>query len=389
MPFSDFAHVRLKAVATVTPRNEIRLEDEAAYYNGDARKIERIKKIAGLSRRRVAPEGITVSDLCVQAARRLLAETDSSPADIDALICVTQSGDYPVPAAAFLQHKELGLPEDCAVFDVNLGCSGYVYGLWLASCMLESRARSRVLLLVGDAGFACLPPENRVITPLFGDAGTASLLEYAERTAPLSFSLGSDGRGYEAIIRPGGGGRIPHLPERDEGYAAVVRDPEGNPWSVGGYGNTFMDGEAVFDFTLTVIPGHIREHLAHRNLSPEDFDYLVLHQANRQIVQNLANASGFAPEQAPWETLSKYGNQAGASIPGAICDQLKSRCERGESLRLLLCGYGIGLSWGSCIGDFTGLHCCGVHDFIPPASARSRAEEISYWHRKFAGETEE
>jgi 3-oxoacyl-[acyl-carrier-protein] synthase-3 len=103
MTFSEFSHVRLKAVAAVVPRDEVRLEDEAAYYGNDLRKVERIKKMAGLDRRRIAPEGVTVSDLCVQAAERLLAETATDRAGIDAIVCVTQSGDYPVPAsAAFL-----------------------------------------------------------------------------------------------------------------------------------------------------------------------------------------------------------------------------------------------------------------------------------------------
>jgi 3-oxoacyl-[acyl-carrier-protein] synthase-3 len=387
-PFPEFVHVRLKAVSAVVPRDEVRLEDEAAYYGNDLRRVERIKKMAGLDRRRIAPEGVTVSDLCVQAAERLLTETATDRAGIDAVVCVTQSGDYPMPASAFVQQERLGLATDCAAFDVNLGCSGYIYGLWLAACMIEARARQRVLLLVGEAYLGSINPANRIIAPVFGDAGTASLLEYADEAAPLSFSLGSDGSGHEALIRPGGGGRIPHLPgaPEEDGYLALVRDAGGNPWSVGGYGNTWMDSAAVFDFTMSVVPEHIRGHLARRGLAPADLDFLILHQANKQIVQNLAAATGFTPEQTPWETLTRYGNQAGASIPSAICDRLKGRCDARQRLHLMLCGFGIGLSWGSCLGDFTGLHCCGVHDFIPPAATPSRSERIAYWHSKFAGE---
>jgi 3-oxoacyl-[acyl-carrier-protein] synthase-3 len=390
MAFSEFFHVRLSAVAAVVPRDEVRLEDEVAFYNNDMRKVERIGKMAGLKRRRIAPAGVTVTDLCVRAAERLLTDTGTDRATVDAVVCVTQSGDYPVPSSAFLQQKALGLTTDCAVFDVNLGCSGYIYGLWLASCMIESRARRRVLLLVGDAGFRYMDPANRIVTPVFGDAGTASLLEYADDAAPLSFSLGSDGSGYEAIIRPGGGGSIPHVPggPDEDAYLTVVRDVGGNPWSVGGFGNIWMDGAAIFDFAMSVMPEHIREHLAHRGLAPNQLDRLILHQANKQIVQNLAEAAGFAPEQAPWETLTKYGNQAGASIPSVICDQLKGLCDARQRLYLMLCGFGVGLSWGSCIGDFTGLHCCGIHDFDPPAATTTGAERIAYWHKKFAGEND-
>ncbi|CAK7027792.1 MAG: 3-oxoacyl-[acyl-carrier-protein] synthase 3 [Desulfovibrio sp.] len=225
------------------------------------------------------------------------------------------------------------------------------------------------------------------MAPVFGDAGSASLIEYYEKENPLSFSLGSDGSGYEAIIRPGGGARIPHLPtDADDGpYMAEVRDMNGQPWRVGTFGNAWMDGATVFDFTMSVVPAHIGAHLEHAGLSPQSFDYLVLHQANKQIVQGLGRMTGFAPEQVPWEPLATYGNQSSASIPGAICDQLRD-ASIGRDMRLMLCGYGIGLSWASCIGSFPGLHVSGIHDFIPSDPPVSREEHIAYWHRKFKGE---
>ncbi|MDR0827313.1 MAG: ketoacyl-ACP synthase III [Desulfovibrio sp.] len=388
MNFVEFSHVRLSAIASVVPAEEMRLVDEAAYYGGDLRKIDRIRKMAGIDRRRIAPEGVTFSDLSIQAAETLFKENNVDRNGVDALICVSQSPDYPVPGTAFILHKALGLPPACAAFDINLGCSGYIYGLWMASSLIESRAGRRVLLLVGEVYHRYINPANRITAPLFGDASTASLLEYADDAAPLSFSMGSDGNGYEAIIRPGGGARIPHLPGSpdDADYLATVPDADGNPWTVGGYGNLWMDGMAVFAFTMTVVNDHILAHLAHKNITPKNLDKLILHQANKQIVQNLALSCEFTPEQAPWETMSKYGNQAGASIPVTICDQLKSACDAGDRLRLMLCGFGIGLSWGSCLGDFTGLHCTGVHDFVPQTSPPGRAEQIAYWHKKFEGE---
>ena len=387
MNYAEFYNVQLRCISSVVPEDEIRIDDELVYYNNDPKKIARIKKMTGLDKRRIAPTGVTASDLCIQAAQRLFVSADCDSSTIDALIFVTQTPDYPAPATAFLQQTALGLSQNCAVFDVNLGCSGYVYGLWLASCMIESGARRRVLLLVGDAECRYRNVANRITAPIFGDAGSASLLEYKKNAAPLSFSLGSDGRGYEAIIRPGGGGRIPHLSEQDiEGYMTEVRDQGGNPWSVGGFGNTWMNGMTVFDFTMSVVPGHIRQHLTHRHLVPDNIDYLVLHQANRQIVENIAADAGFQPAQAPWETMNKFGNQAGASIPCVICDQLKAICDAGEKLRLMLCGYGIGFSWGSCIGDFSGLHCCGIHNFVPPPHITTRQEHIKYWHCTFAGD---
>lgn len=389
MNYSDFSHVRLSCVSSVVPKDEICLDDEVSYYNNDLRKVQRVKKMLGLDRRRIAPEGVTSSDLCIQAAQNVFHSMNCDPSSIDALVFVTQSPDYLAPATAFVQQAALGLPEHCAVFDVNLGCSGYIYGLWLASCMIESGMRKRVLLLCGDAGFRYMNPANRVTTPLFGDAGTASLLVHDENAPSLSFSLGNNGQGYEALIRPGGGGRIPYIPAQNaDGYLDEIKDQNGTPWTVGGLGNTWMDGEAIFDFTMSVVPNHIRQHLLHKQLEPKDIDYLVLHQANRQIVENIAEGAGFTPEQTPWKTLSKYGNQSCASIPCAICDQLKSVCDTGNRFNLMLCGYGIGLSWGSCIGDFTGLHCCGMSEFVAPAHIPTREERIAYWHHKFSGDSD-
>ena len=388
MAFSVFRHVRVTGVSMVVPAETIRLRDEAGYYGNDPRRIARIARMAGFDQRRIAPEGITASDLCVQAAQRLLEESGTDKHSIDALVFVTQTPDYPAPASAFLQQDALGLPKTCACFDVNLGCAGYVYGLWLSGCMLESRACSRVLLLAGDGAFRHLPQDNRVLAPVFGDAGSATLLEYAADAPALSFSIGSDGGGHEHLIRPGGGARIPHLPGSEAAYNEIVRDKDGMPWSVGGFGNignTWMDGMAVFNFTMDVVPPHITDHMARLGLSPADVEYLVLHQANKQIIQHIAESCGFPPEKAPWETFSKYGNQSVASIPGVLCDQLRAACDAGSPLRLLLCGYGIGLTWASCFGDFTGLRCLGIRDFLPPPRVAGHAERIASWHEKFRG----
>ena len=388
MAFSSFTHLRIAGISCVVPENEISLSDELEFYGNDPKKIARVTKMIGLDRRRVAPEGVTASDLCIQAAERLFTGLNVDRKSVDALIFVTQTPDYPVPASAFIQQDVLGLPTSCAAFDVNLGCSGYVYGLWLASCLLESGAVSRVLLMAGDAGFGYLPKANRVVTPLFGDAGSATLLEYSEKSAPFSFSIGSDGSGHEALIRPGGGARIPDLPSADhfKKYIDVVCDSNGTPWSVGGFGNTYMDGMAIFDFTMNVVPDHIRDHMSRTGYTPERIDRLVLHQANKQVVRNIAQAVGFEDDKAPWQTIAKYGNQTVASIPGAICDQLKGDCDAGKRLMLMLCGYGIGLSWASCLGDFTGVYCDGIHDYVPPAHISSHAERIEYWHKKFTGQ---
>lgn len=196
--------VRLAAVYAAVPQKEIRLEDELEYYGGSLKKAERARKMLGTDRRRVAWPGTTASDLCKAAAQRLLEEQGVDRGTIDALIFVSQSPDYDLPATACVLQHELGLSANCAAFDVNQGCAGYVYGLWLAATLVSSGACGQVLLLVGDACCAPRDPVNRITTPLFGDGGSASLVCRENNAPPMHFSLGTKGAGYKAIIVPGG-----------------------------------------------------------------------------------------------------------------------------------------------------------------------------------------
>lgn len=386
MNFSFFHGVRIAGITAVVPAEEILLDDEAEFYDNSLKKVARVKKISGFNKRRIAPQGITASDLCIQAAQTLIKNMNIDRQTIDALIFITQSPDYPVPATCFIQQAALGLKSGCALFDVNHGCAGYVYGLWLASCMIASGACRNVLLLAGDAIFGYLKKANRVLAPVFGDAGSATLVQKDKTAKGLSFAIQNDGNGYETIIRPGGGLRLPHLPEDSSGkYEEIITDSSGNPWSAGGIGNTFMNGKAIFDFTMNTVPLHIQKHLEHDGISQDMLDYLILHQANRQIVENIAFQTGFAPQKAPWETLAKYGNQSCASIPCVICDQLQKSLNFGNKLSLMLCGYGIGLACASCLCDLKAW-CGGIADYKPEKPQKSRNELIEYWHNKFRGE---
>lgn len=389
MAFSTFNSVKMSGLSTVVPAEEISLKDELEYFGGDARRAERVTKMVGLDKRRVAPSGLTASDLCIEAAEDLLTALKYDRAAIEALIFVTQTPDRISPATAFTQHKKLELPSGCAVFDINMACSAYIYGLWVACSLLESRAVSRVLLLVGDTvgQWAMANSANRVLAPLFGDSGTATIMEYDPNAEPITFSIGSDGRGDEIMQMPGGGMRLPDLaadPEAEEYYRDVL-DDNNNPWRVGGLGNNWMEPMKVFNFTMEVVPPLIKGHMEKVGLTEADIDWLVLHQANKQIVQNVAEKSGFPPEKAPWQTIPKFANQTAASIPGVICDQLKAELDTGRRMRLMMSGFGSGLSWGTCIMTLDGTVCTGIRDYIPRKPLPTRKELIAYWHKKMRG----
>lgn len=380
--FATLHNVRVAAVRSAVPSREIRLDDELEFYGGSAKKVARLKATLGMDRRRVCPEGVTASDLCAHAAQNLLRDYPDVRDTVDALIFVSQSPDWPLPATACeLQHR-LGLPKSCAAFDVNQGCAGYVYGLWLGSSLVASGGARRVLLLVGDAHSYGRDVRNRITAAVFGDGGSATLLERDEHADPMYFGLGTDGSGFETIIVPAGQARIPFVrdPGQNEALVSSTPDPGGNPWQMC---ETFMDGGGVFNFTMDVVPPHIAELLASAGRTPADIDWLLLHQANRQIVENLAAKSGFALEKAPVESFSKYGNTASASIPVAMCDRFG-----GEALSglVLLCGYGVGLSWASCLCGMRAADCAPVIDFEADPARPAREERIKRWERIFKGE---
>jgi 3-oxoacyl-[acyl-carrier-protein] synthase-3 len=209
------------------------------------------------------------------------------------------------------------------------------------------------------------------------------VVEYSAERRPAWFALGTDGSGAETLMVPAGRARLP-LPESPEKYAplcAQMLDEQGVPWRLI---HTYMDGGAVFDFTLDVVPGHIQELLRQAGKRPEEIDRFVLHQANRQIMRAVAEKAGLPLEKTPMDTFGKYGNQASASIPSAICDALAEEVSRSSRL-LLLSGFGVGLSWASAVLELGPIRCDGVRDFIKPANHPSPEDFLERWQRKITG----
>lgn len=379
--FCSFSHVRLAAVNSCVPANEISIMDELEYYGGNRKKVERLRKAVGLNTRRVCPEGVTASDLCYQAARELLAANNVRPEDIGALLFLSQTPDYQMPATACVLQDRLGLSRECAAVDLSQGCSGYVYGLWLAASLIASGSCDKALLLVGDA----LPPfnlANRIVSPIFGDGGTASLLIRDEEAGTTPFALGTDGSGYELIAIPAGRARLPLSldRERDAGLYEDIPGTDGTPWRML---QPYMNGRKISDFSLQVVPAHIKKFMEYASVAHEDIDCVFLHQANGQIVNCVTEMAGFSPSMVWSETFSRYGNLACASIPTAICDKLgRTACDAGK---MLLCGFGVGLSWGSCLVDMAGLHVGGVSEYNGHVPDDYRASYMAHWRNIFEG----
>jgi 3-oxoacyl-[acyl-carrier-protein] synthase-3 len=364
MATARFTLPRITAVAATTGPVTRTLDDDAHLFGENPVLLERMRTAVGVHRRHIAPRGVTTLDLCEDAARRLLAESCTAAADLDAVLCVTQTPDHWQPCNANIFHGRLGLPKSVLAFDVNQGCSGWVYGLYLSYCMVQAGGCRRVLLLAGDTVTQTIHPEDRSVVPLFGDAGTATLVEAGEAPSPSCFALHSDGQGHAAIKIPAGAHRQP----ADASTKCAVRDGEGNVRSPE---NLFMHGLEVFNFTLREEPKAVKKLLELSGDTVESIDAFVFHQANRFILANLARRIGAPDAKVPWVTAEQFGNQSSASIPAALCHALGNRLLAGR-LRLLCSGFGVGLSWASSVLEAGPLRVCSIRQYVQSSSGSIR-----------------
>lgn len=336
MAVSVVSGVRLAGLASAVPEAVRTLADDIAAFGAlDANKIS---NSLGVRTRHVATNGICTSDLCLAAAERLFEALEWERASIDALVFVSQTPDYLLPATSCTLHGRLGLAKHCAALDINLGCSGYIYGLWVASQLMQGSSLQRVLLLVGDTISRIVSSEDRATAPVFGDAGTATALEQATTAPPMAFELGTDGTGQQHLMVPAGAFRQPSTPRTAQRTARQ----DGN---IRSDADLYMDGAEIFTFTLREVPPMLRAVLATAQWTLEGVDAFIMHQANQFMLQHLAKRMRLATDKVVL-TLEDFGNTSSASIPLAMTHALASSLTV-QAQRLLLAGFGVGFSWGA------------------------------------------
>ena len=324
MVYSNFSNVKIRGISVAVPKNAednfVRAE-ELHLQN-----TEQFIDVVGVRQRHVAIDGQTASDLCFEAASSLLEKFDIDKNSIDALLFVTQTPDYIQPATACVLHGRLGLPKSTMAFDINLGCSGFVYGLTMASTMITGMGAKRVLLLVGD-----ILRKNKEVdikdTLLFGDVGTATIVEQSTGSNIESI-LYTDGTRYKSLIVPGGGTR--RTLADGESYWAITK-PE-------------MDGESVMSFTITEVPKAFKELFSHNQKTINDYDFCVLHQANKQMITYISKKLKVLEDKLPI-SMDRFGNTNGSSILVTLADRC-SKLQENMPLNIIASGFGIGLSWG-------------------------------------------
>ncbi len=329
MSFSRIDGFRIAGVSTCVPPTRVDNLDLGERYG--AEDVRKVVSMAGVRHRHVVGDELTAVDLCTEAARRLLDKLGWAPESVTGLIMVTQSPDHFLPSSACLVHARLGLPVACAAFDMGLGCSGYPYGLYIAATMLKAGGQQRILMLHGETPSRFVHPDDHATTLLFGDAGSATALEAVPALPggePASFGLFTDGSGADGLIIRGGAfrDRTP-ADSRD----LCVR----------------MDGAGIFNFTIKRVPPLVNDTLAFAGLAVPDIDAYLFHQSNRFIMKHLMKKCGLPDDRVPF-TIEDTGNCGGPSVAVTLTRALSER-ERDRPLRLMLLGYGVGLSWSSAV----------------------------------------
>lgn len=291
---------------------------------------EKIAAKTGIVQRRIAAAEECASDLAVAAAQKLFAGGTCHPEEIDFILFCTQSPDYFLPTTACILQDRLGLPTSAGALDYNLGCSGFVYGLSLAKGLVETGQATNVLLLTAETYSKFLHPDDRSVRPLFGDAAAATLVR-GRPDAPAGglpwigpFVFGTDGQGMDNLIVAGGGMRRPRSAN-----------------------HLYMNGPEIFTFALRVVPQAVKALLARAEMSLDDVDLFVFHQANRYLLEHLRDKLRIPPEKFVL-ALSHVGNTVSSTIPIALKDSLDRQLLAPGKL-VLLVGFGVGYSWSATL----------------------------------------
>lgn len=319
----SYNNIRLCGVETAVPS---KVETNARYIEilGEKR-VKKQTRMIGVKERRINDPKQSSADLCIAAARKLMEKLEWSPKEVECLVFVTQSPKFALPSTAFWIQKQMGLSEESICFDVNLGCSGYVAGVHIVSALLQGRAEgSKALLLVGDTQRGeddvdiVYTPDDEADRMLFGSAGTATAIEKVKNESPIYYLEKSIGEHYDAIIRR-----------------------RNTP--------TYMKGEDVFEFALNDVVECCENILTRAGISKDEIDYVVFHQAQKFMLENVADVLNVPLEKVLF-SLERYGNTAGASVPMTICAN-QSILTQKEKSRVLLCGFGVGLACSCMIVD--------------------------------------
>jgi 3-oxoacyl-[acyl-carrier-protein] synthase-3 len=328
-----FKNISIFGISTVVPENVLKLETLSSVYG-----LEDVRKIiatTGIKEVRIADNETTASDLCYQAAQHMIEYMDIVKDQIDGLIFVSQTNDYSLPQTSNVLQSRLGLNENVFCLDIRLGCSGYIVGLFQASLLINSGACKNVLVLAGDTTSKIINPKDKSLRMVFGDAGSATFV--TRGSDDIGFKIHNKGSEFSQLIVPAGGFRKPfsNLTSNE------IMDQDGN---VRSENDLYMNGTEIFNFAINKVPTLIDGLLETAKWSKTDVDLFLFHQANNFMVEYLRRKMKIISEKVPLG-VETYGNTGPCSIPLLLSHISEQQI---TSEKVIMCGFGVGLSWAGC-----------------------------------------
>ena len=347
-----FRNKKISGILSVVPQNCIKFADEMERYGFSMEKSMKLQETVGLGERRIVSGNECASDLCLFGLEYLLSKNLLRKEDIGAVIFITQTPDHFIPPTSSILHGKLGLGREVLCFDINQGCTGYIYGLLQAFLLLQSMDVGKVVLLNGDTLSRCASPLDRNIYPLIGDAGAVSVIENSHNDGDIFLNLRMDGSRSDWLIIPAGAFRVP--PTEQTRKKKIL--PGGNQRSDE---DLYMNGAGIFTFSQTDVADAIKELFKFASMEMNKIDYFMFHQPNKFMLRKLAQKLGVPADKMPNNIVEKFGNSSSATIPITICHNI-SHLLKQNKFKICMSGFGVGLSWGALIMDLGPLEFCEV-----------------------------
>ena len=347
MAFLKIPNVVIKGISACVPPKVEENKDIPFYTPEEA---EKVIESTGVERKHIVSDGITASDLCLKACEKLISDLGWEKDSIDLICNVTQTSDYTNHPNVFVLHEKLGLKKDCMSVDLYHGCPGWVVGLSTAASLLSHGSIKRALLVDGDNITSVQYRQDRESRPLFGDAGSATALEYVEGAEPIFFQTGTNSEDGVALIHQKGGARLPHTLDSYKTELGMLSGEIGTEGV-----EDLMDGMSVFSFGITTPPKSIKQLCENYGIELNNVDNIVLHQANLFMVNKIAKKLKVDMSKVP-SCLKDYGNTTSTSIPLTIVTQCNKEYSS-KKLSTIGCGFGTGLAWASVYFETENIVC--------------------------------
>lgn len=334
-----FKNKQISGILTILPKKAVKFEDEMANYSFSPAKCMKLKLAMGYNEHRIAEPGQCSSDFCEFGLQYLFDNNLLNKDDIDALLFVSQSGDYYMPPTSNLIQGHFELKHDCLCMDINQGCAGFEVGLIQAFMLLEQPAIKKVVLMNADVLSPKVSAQDRNSKPLIGDAASITIVEKCEEENTIYANIKMDGTGAFALNIPAGGFRMPSTPET----AVMVQDAAGNFRSKD---NLVMQGDDVFNFVQREVPPMIEHLYEQSGVDRNEVDWYMFHQPNKFMLHKLADKLSIPHEKMPANIVENFGNASGVTVPTCISYNLGDQLVNGK-MKLCMAGFGVGLTWSS------------------------------------------